>query len=347
MKSLITIFVFFCWLEIAAQTDTKSNVNITVSNYGVDSTFVLNHLLRNDIRVFYGVQANSVIYGSSNDSNPSLYGDLYKNINDYIGVGITYKWIDGNLYFSLPGTTYFNQERSNLKQFSLALSSTGNQFAFRGYLHDTKGAIAETPETGFESTPSLHEFKIGAQLTYIFNSKHYSYRAALFQSELQRKTAASFMIRLEPFYRELGAKDGIAPSTYDTEERFEDQKGLTYLNAPGLMVLPGYGATFSWKHGSYFLSPMIFGGPGVAFNTYSGDKGRLYKTNVEWSGSLLINGGYNGNRMYCKVQTAFSIAYTKIDPAYLFTKNVKVEILFGYRFSDLESWMPRTFKKSN
>lgn len=346
MKALITVFVFFFWLEVAAQANTSSNIKTPAPNNPVDSIFIATHFLKNDIRVFYGVQANSIIYGSSNDSNPSLSGDLYKNINDYIGVGITYKLIDGNLYFSLPGTTYFNQERSNLKQFSLSLSSTGNQFAFRGYLHDTKGAIAETPDTGFESTPSLHEFKIGAQLTYIFNSKKYSYRAALFQSERQKKTAASFMIRLEPFYRELGAKNGITPSAYDTEERFEDQKGLTYLHAPGLMLLPGYGATFSWKQGSYFLSPMIFAGPGLAFNTYSGEKGKLHKTNVEWSGSFLINGGYNGNRMYYKVQTAFSIAYTKIDPAYLFKKNGEVEILFGYRFSDLESWLPRSFKKN-
>jgi hypothetical protein len=71
--------------------------------------------------------------------------------------------------------------------------------------------------------------------------------------------------------------------------------------------------------------------------------------NVEWSGSLLINGGYNGNRMYCKVQTSFSIAYTKIDPAYLFTKNVEVEpigpigIFWIFMFFFLVTeWLSRT-----
>lgn len=346
MKLLITVFIFFCLVESLAQSNANSNVNMPVSNERVDSVFVLSHSLRNDIRIFYGVQANSIMYGSFNDDGPELSGDLYKNFNDFIGVGITYKWIDGNLYFSLPGTTYFNQERSNLKQFSLAISSTGKQFAFRGYLRDTKGVIAEVPEPGYESTPSLHEFKIGTQLTYIFNSKQYSYRAALFQSELQKKTAASFMIRAEPFYRELGAKEGIVSPGYDTEERFEDQKGLTYLHAPGLMILPGYGATISWKDGHCFLSTMFFAGPGLAFNTYTSDGGKFHKTNIEWAGSALVNGGYNGNRMYCKIETSFSIAYAKINPAYLFAKNLEVELLFGYRFSDLESWLPRTFKKS-
>ncbi len=347
MKVLITIFGFFCLAESFAQSNVQSSINMPVPNDRGDSIFVLRHTLRNDIRIFYGVQANSMMFGSLNDDSPELSGDLYKNLNDFIGVGVTYKWIDWNLYFGLPGTTYFNQERSNLKQFSLAISSTGNQFAFRGYLRDTKGVIAEAPETGYESTPSLHEFKIGAQLTYIFNSEEYSYRAALFQSELQKRTAASFMIRAEPFYRQLGAKEGIVSPAYDTEERFDDQKGLTYLHAPGLMVLPGYGATFSWKQGHYFLSPMLFAGPGVAFNTYISDNGRSHKTNMEWAGSVLVNGGYNGSRMYCKVETSFSIAYTKINPAYLFAKNLEVELLFGYRFFDLESWLPRSFKKGD
>ncbi len=346
MKVLITIFIFLSLVESSAQTNTN-HVDVTPSHGVNDSIFVQGHTLRNDIRIFYGIQANSLIYGSVKDGNPKLTGDLYKNFNDFIGIGITYKWIDGNLYFSLPGTTYLNQERSNLKQYGLAISSTGNTLAFRLYFQDTKGVIAETPEIGYESTPSLHEFKIGTQLTYIFNSQQYSYRAALFQSEKQKKTAGSFMIRLEPFYRELGAKDGIASATYDTEERFEDQKGLTYLNAPGLMILPGYGATFSWKQGNYFLSPMVFGGPGVAFNTFTGEKGRFHKANVEWAGSVLVTGGYNGNRMYWRVQSSFTIAYTKINPAYLFAKNLEVEILFGYRFSDLENWLPRSFKNNN
>ena len=308
---------------------------------GTDSTYVLRHFLRNDIRIFYGFQANSVNYGSVNDGSPDWSGDLYKNFNDFIGVGITYKWLDGNLTFSLPGTTYLNQERSTLDKFTLGLNATGRKFAFRGYLRDTKGVIATSPDPDFESAPSLHEFKIIAQVTTIFNEKKYSYRAALYQSELQQKTSASWMLRADIFYRQLGAKEQFLQPPYDNASRFADQVGLHYVGAPGVMVLPGYGANFSWKKGSLFLSPMIFGGAGVAFNSIKGDRGTFHKTNLEWNGSFLLNAGYNGNRMYCKIQSSVSIGYAKLDPAYLMTKDFDIIFLIGYRFRDMESWIPR------
>ncbi len=332
-------------LQCIAQSVSGIELRAPVALSDTDSTFILRHFLRNDIRVFYGYQANSLIYGSVNDSDPNLSGDLYENFNDFIGVGITYKWIDGNLTFSLPGTAYLNQERSNLDQFTLGLNATGRQLAFRGFIRNTKGMVAETPDPEFKSLPTLHELKIVAQFTYIFNAEKYSYRAALYQSELQKRTVGSWMLRIEPFYRELGARQAIIQAPYDNVSRFGEQTGLQYIGAPGIVVKPGYGINISWKQGKYFLSPMIFGGTGVAFNRYTSDSGTHYKTNMEWSGNILLNAGYNGSRTYCRVQSSVSIGYTKIDPAYLMTKDFEIELLVGYRFSDLENRIPRTFKK--
>ena len=48
----------------------------------------------------------------------------------------------------------------------------------------------------------------------------YSYRAAMYQSEFQMKTAGSFLLRVEPFYRNLGGQSGsMIPAAYDLTER--------------------------------------------------------------------------------------------------------------------------------
>ena len=155
------------------------------------------------------------------------------------------------------------------------------------------------------------------------------------------------MFRTEIFYRELGSRQRFLEPPYDNENRFGDQVGLHYIGAPGILVLPGYGINVISKGRKLFLSPMIFGGPGVAFNRYTGERGTFHKTNFEWTANFLLNAGYNGNRMYYKIQTSVSVGYAKIDPAYLLTKDFEIILLFGYRIHDLENRIPRTFKKSS
>jgi hypothetical protein len=54
---------------------------------------------------------------------------------------VTYKWLDGDLSFSLPGTTYLKEERSNLTQFKLGMSYSMRKIVFHGYFQDSKGVV--------------------------------------------------------------------------------------------------------------------------------------------------------------------------------------------------------------
>src|SRR5688572_3079891 len=89
-----------------------------------DSSYVRKPFLKNDFRLIYGGQGNNLALGSTRDDETQLNGNLYTNSNDYIGLGITYKWLDGDLSVALPGTTYLKEERSNLTQFKLGVSYT-------------------------------------------------------------------------------------------------------------------------------------------------------------------------------------------------------------------------------
>ena len=303
-----------------------------------DSSYVRKYLLKNDFRIFYGGQGNNLALGSKRDYETQLNGNLYTNSNDYIGLGITYKWLDGDLSFALPGTTYLKEERSNLTQFKLGLSYTQRRFVFRGYYSDSKGVIVSGSNNEFQSEPSLHEVKTGLQITYLFNSTKYSYRASMYQSEYQVKTAGSFLLRAEPFYRNLGTKSGsMIPSAFDLPSRFGEQTGLEYVRAPGLLILPGYGINFVIPNSRFFVSPILFAGVGVAQNIYktTNDTGNF--TSVEYAGNFSLNAGYNGDRKYLKFQFTWSAGYTLLDPTYLTNSNMTIVLTAGFRFRDLKN----------
>jgi hypothetical protein len=302
-----------------------------------DSNYVRKFELNKEFRVLYGLQGNNLSIGSSRDAETQLNGDLYKNTNDYIGAGITYGWLDGDLTFSLPGTTYLKEERSNLKQFKLGLNYTRRKVVFRWYFTENKGVVMSSSDNVYESAPSIHEIRLGMQITYILNSSTYSYRASMYQSEYQLKTAGSLLLRLEPFYRDLGTKAGsVIPEAYDLPERFREQTGLEYVKAPGLMFMPGYGINIAVSNTRYFVSPILFAGMGFAYNTYEATNNKGNFTNVEYAANFSLNAGYNGSRSYAKILFTWAAGYAALDPAYLTSSNLTLMFTYGIRFRGLK-----------
>jgi hypothetical protein len=300
-----------------------------------DSTYIRDFVNSNDVRLFYGGQGNRLVLGSVRDGSADVSENIYKNTNDFLGVGGSYKWVDGDVSFSLPGTTYLKEERSNLEQFRVAASYTRRQVSFRGYLSNSKGVIITGNDDEYESTPSVHEFRMGLQATYILNNQKYSYRAALYQSEKQVRTAGSFLFRGELFFRDLGG-DGQAfvPQPHDVEERFGEQTGLTYVRAPGLLIMPGYGVNFVFNEARFFVSPILLGGAGVAVNTYEGNRGTRSHANMEYNAYFLLNAGYSGSRVYGRIQLNYAISYSPIQPAYLTSTTLIASVMIGYRFKE-------------
>ncbi|HEY5825347.1 MAG TPA: DUF4421 family protein [Cyclobacteriaceae bacterium] len=302
-----------------------------------DSSYIRKFTLKNDLRFFYGLQGNNLSLGSTRDDGTRINGDLYKNTNDYIGAGITYGWLDGDLSYSIRGTTYLKEERSNLTQFKLAFSYTRRNIIFRPYYSESKGVVVSGSDNEFESTPSLHEKRLGMLVTYLFNPSRYSYRASMYQSEYQVKTAGSFLLRLDPFYRTLGAKGAsMIPPAYDHVSRFGEQAGLQYIQSPGLLVLPGYGINIVIRDTRLFISPIVFAGLGLAQNKYETTNSKGSYTSVEYAANAVLNAGYNGTRYYAKIQFNWSSGYTKLDPTYLTNSNLMCVLTVGLRFRNLK-----------
>src|SRR6478736_4508793 len=309
---LLTVLLFF----VASSCFSQSQPGLhTLPD--ADSAFIRKFNWTNDIRFFYGLQGNNSSLGSKRDDGTRINGDLYQNTNDYIGAGITYGWLDGDISYSIKGTTYLKEERSNLTQLKLSFSYTRRRIVFRPYYSNSEGMVVSDSENEFESTPSLHDTRLGMQVTYLFNSSKYSYRAAMYQTEYQLKTAGSFLLRLDPFYRRLGAKTGMIPSAYDQVSRYGEQTGLQYIKSPGLLVSPGYGINIALRDPRFFISPMVFAGIGFAQNKYETTHGKGSYTSLEYGANMMLNAGYNGIRYYSRLQFNWSAGYTVLNPTYL------------------------------
>lgn len=338
----ITVVIFLTggfFLSASAQDSLKGFTIIPVT----DANFIMTFSRPNDVRLILGGQGSGLSYQTTKEHDFTFGAETYKNVSDLVGFGLTYKIIDFDLMFSLPDAHLLPDDRQNLQQFRLSMSYTARKNSFRGYLSESTGVISSEPEGDFESTPDVHLFKIGAQITHIFNSDRYSYRAANFQSELQRKTAGSFLLRLEPFYRKFGANTALAPEPRDIHDIFGNQAGLKYVNAPGVVLLPGYGINVAISEGKFFFSPMILAGPGIAFNTYKADAGKFTTVNLEVYGSLTANTGYNGPLMYVNLRTSYDLTYSYLNPSYFNTADIKIYLTVGYRFRNLEKVIPTGF----
>lgn len=341
MRILAAAFFIVLLLPDAWSQDTLSRFNREViPAKDADPAFVKTFYRPNDVRLILGGQGSGLSYQTTRDHDFSFGSETYRNVSDLVGFGLTYKIIDFDLMFTLPQSHFFSNDRENLKQFRLSMSYTQRENSFRGYISESKGIISTDPESDFESEPDIHLFKIGGQITHIFNSSKYSYRAANFQSELQIKTGGSFLLRVEPFFRKFGIPSPIVPTPRDISDILGNQAGLKYVNAPGVVVMPGYGITFSAYQGRFYFSPMILAGPGLALNTYKAEDGKFTTLNWEVNTTAMVNVGYNGPLVYANLRTSYDLAYSYLNPSYFVTSDAKIYLTVGYRFKNLESFIP-------
>lgn len=306
----------------------------------VDSLYVMGFTRKSDVRMHYTSQRYLLMYGSKRQSSKA--SGQFSNVSELLGGGFTYKFLDIDLAFSLPQSKILQTGLQNLTQFRLSGSYSSRRWTIRGYWLQSTGLVAADAEGNFVSGPTVDMLSLGVPFTYYFNHSRYSFRAAAFQNELQRKSAGSVLLRVEPFYRRLGVANNLVPVSLDKPATYGEQAGLKYAYAPGVTIQPGYGYNWVTRNSRWFVSPMIFFGGGVAINVYKGNSGERTSVNAEWKGSAVLNIGYNSPRFYAAFRSSFEYDYFLLDPSYFQTTDLKLGLTIGYRFTHLENFLPES-----
>lgn len=307
---------------------------------GADSLYVMGYTRKNDARAHYTSQRYRLDYGSKKSGTVS--SGRFTNVSDLVGGGFTYKFLDLDLMFSLPSSHILETGVQNLKQFRLSGSYSSRSWTIRGYWLQSTGLVAADADGQFISGPSIDMLSLGFPITYYFNHRKYSYKAATFLNEVQRRSAGSALFRIEPFYRRLGVGKSIPPDSLDMATKYGEQAGLKYAYAPGLVVMPGYGYSFTSHDGRWFVAPVIFAGAGVALNSYKGKNNEKITVNMEYKASAMLNAGYNGTRWYAFLRSSIDADYFILNPSFFLTTDIKLGITIGYRFANFESFIPQS-----
>lgn len=307
---------------------------------GVDSSYVRGYVRKYDVRAHYTSQRYMLEYGSKKGGGPTT--GQFSNVNELLGGGFTYKFIDLDLAFSLPSSHILETGVQNLQQFRLSGSFTSRRWNIRGYWLQSTGLVATDADGAFISGPSIDMLSLGLPITYYFNYMRYSYKAATFLSEVQLRSAGSFLCRIEPFYRHMGIGKSIPPDTVDTPAKYGEQAGLKYTYAPGVVVMPGYGYNFTSVDGKWFISPALFAGAGVAVNVFKGNNGEKTSVNAEYKVSASLNAGHNGRRWYAFLRSSYDADYFILNPSFFLTTDLKLGVTIGYRINAFEKFIPES-----
>lgn len=306
-----------------------------------DTLYIAGFNRLNDFRLHYGSIGSSLRYGSNNQTGTNNTFTYFNNVNDILGIGLTYKIIDFDIAYSLPDTKLQVDGLQNLKQFRLSGTYYGRRLTIGGYWTDSQGLIISDAGEAFQSSPDVHVIRLGVRITYNFNYARYSFKGAHFQNELQKKSSGGFLARIEPYYRKIGIGVTLVPASLDQPATYGEQTGLRYVSSPGISFFPGYGYTLAIKKGKFFVSPIVLLGGGVAVSAYKGNVEEHVIVNTEWAGIAEINAGYNGNRIYIAFRSYYEVRHFNLNPTYFTSSDIKAGITAGYRFGDLEKSIPR------
>jgi hypothetical protein len=244
------------------------------------------------------------LYGLIQDTRLVLDQDqsgkiIFKpNIPYKIGVAGFYKWFGLGLAIGSPLSFIDEDKNGKTEAFDLRLNLYSNIFAIEGQLQRFKGFyISNFPGTAGKNftSPDMLVYSIGAAGYYIYNYKRFSMRSAYVQTEWQKKSAGSLMVRLGINVSTMDDPGGMIPADFIEMYHFDSLRNFTQATLVSLSLAPGYGYNLVVFKRCY-LHAAVFTGP--AYNSITdrsvegNDMVDLFSMLVFLRGAM----GYNGKK---------------------------------------------------
>jgi hypothetical protein len=259
-----------------------------------------------------------------------------------LGFGLDYKWLG----FELKIPAFWRQpqpEKGDSRTFGINLNITGRKHSVvsfakiyntfyqenilehdPNYLHNHKGFYPQRTDL---TTQNFY-----SRWLYAFNGDRYSMRAALRQSEKQRKSSGSFMAGAVLTYLSMRADSALVA---DSMERFfpiiKDVRSYR-LVTPGILV--GYGFTLKLGRNLFFGGKLILG-VNREFGAYRSETGsRINGTRkIGTSSEVNMGLGYNGTRWFWELSiTGYNLRNPFDQVNRLSTGFTAARVHLGYRF---------------
>jgi hypothetical protein len=201
---LIIIISFVSNIFFAQDVTTKLVVKKTDTTYikDISDKFIVK------INVDSRIDSYNINYNDGSTIN------LVPNVKDNYSVSLDYKFLGFSV--GLPKKWFENEEENRLKgktsEINLNFNFFFNKWLQTVHYNSTKGYYVENtssfvdgwqPNDAYIQFPDLKIKVYGGSTSYIFNGNKFSYRSFLQQTQIQRKSAGSFIptLQYDYFYR--------------------------------------------------------------------------------------------------------------------------------------------------
>jgi hypothetical protein len=174
------------------------------------------------------------------------------NTNLNLGVGITFHSVSLNLGFGF-GFLNNDPDKGKTKYLDLQSHVYTRKWAFDLFGQFYKGAyipsrgLVPSWKDAYYVRPDVRGIMMGFSAYRLLNSKKFSYRAALWQSEKQEKSAGTVLLGAELYYGQNKGDSSVIPA----ELWANDKPGL--LSTSFFRIGPGVGYAYTLVLGKYFF----------------------------------------------------------------------------------------------
>ncbi len=228
-----------------------------------------------------------------------------------LGVGVTMHNLSLNLFFG-PSFLNKNDAKGKTTGIDIQLHVYPKKWAIdllgvfpKGYHLDPKGYAAASSNS-YYYRPDVHLSLLGLSVYRVPNKEKFSYRAAIVQTEWQKKSAGSLLYGGEVYYGTVKGDSAFVPAS--VQNRFP-QSGINNINF--FRVGPGIGYAYTLVIAThFFITGSLIGNLDLSFTTEKGagknnaftvSPSSVYKAALGYnSSSWNVSANLTGNALWIK-----------------------------------------------
>ena len=181
--------------------------------------------------------------------------------------------------------------------------------------------------------PDISVFSFGVNTLFVFNFKRFSLRGAFTFTDIQRKSAGTFMAGLYHSYQLFTSSDSTLVSTKLRTDFSPQVYDITHISLITVGLSAGYGYTFVYK--KIIVSSAINAGFGEQKTNYTTSDGHDHTLHINPSVHFNARGAarYDNLRFFIGIMSTYDTNYS-LNPQVFNTGNYIAKLLLfsGYRF---------------
>jgi hypothetical protein len=298
------IFQVFVAKIVVAQSDHEREV---MSAEGFDSTYLADYTNLVTARMYLLYQNASLLINTADEKIPKI---VYRpNVTVRVGLAGFWKWLGLGLSINNPFYKPDEEIYGKTTTLDLRANAFGRATAGEFFLQKYKGFYISSPlrqDGTHYIIPDMEILSIGIGGYWIYNAKRFSMRAAFIQTERQKKSAGSLLVKPSFLYFRISSGMGIIPEEVMNDYGIPPASLVHRGEVYSIGLSPGYAYTFVFLK-NFYLTAAIFPGVAAQFSSYSNQLSHYSATEFNFTLSGRFACGYNSDKWFLggSVQTGF------------------------------------------